>query len=398
MQQASNSLLTLIPFFFTAMLLVRVFPRELARRRSRTLTSFHIDQEGFTEPFPVLLGLPCPPRVLFCSRLGEGSIRSLRTVSLSVLAAVLGLTAVQPAMAGPDITIALKDQVSISASRVLLGQVAEISGDDEERVEQLRNLPIASMPSLGIVLNLDRRQILERISAALPGISDLRISGSMDVRIVLQGRALELNDLIPLIKSHLAAATSWQESEIEIGSIGNLKGIEIPPGDVSLQISERQAQPGARGALLSVEMMLDGKPYRTFWTNVEFQIHAEILQAARQILYGKTITPQDVRTAQVEIRDARIACLRKPEDAVGLVARRTLSPGDPLTRESVTSPLLVRSGETVHLRLERNGIRVVALAQAEQDGKLGQFIRIRNLEFSRPLKARVVGRGAVKVD
>ncbi len=398
MLQASNSLLTLIPFFFTAMLLVRAFPRDFARKRSRTLTSFHFNQEGCTEPFPVLLGLPCPPRVLFCSRLGEGSIRSLRTLSLFVTAVILGLTAAQSSMAVSGIRISLREQASVATSTVLLGQIAEVSGADQERVEQLRKLPIASVPSPGIVLTLDRRQILQRISTALPGSTDLTLSGSQEVRIVLQRRGLEPNDLIPLFKSYLAAATSWKESEIEIGSIGNLKGVELPPGDVSLQIAERPAQPGARGALLSVEIILDGKPYRAFWTNVEFLVHAEILQAARQIPYGKTIALQDVRTAQVEIRDARIACLRKPEDAVGLVARRTLLPGDPLTRESVTSPLLVRSGETVHLRLERNGVRVVALAQAEQDGKLGQFIRIRNLEFSRPLKAKVVGRGEVKVD
>ena len=99
-----------------------------------------------------------------------------------------------------------------------------------------------------------------------------------------------------------------------------------------------------------------------------------------------------------DIADARVACLRKPEEAIGLIARRTLSPGDPLTRESLANPFLVRSGDTVRLRLERSGIRLAVLARAEQDGKLGQFIRIWSLDFSRPLKAQVVGRGEVKVE
>jgi len=47
------------------------------------------------------------------------------------------------------------------------------------------------------------------------------------------------------------------------------------------------------------------------------------------------------------------------------------------------------------LRLQRNGIVLLSRGRAEQDGKLGQIIRVRNLDFSNVLKAQVTGRSEV---
>ena len=49
----------------------------------------------------------------------------------------------------------------------------------------------------------------------------------------------------------------------------------------------------------------------------------------------------------------------------------------PLTSEAFSDPFLVHHGETVQLRLERNGILLTSSARAEQDGRLGQVIVVR---------------------
>jgi flagella basal body P-ring formation protein FlgA len=397
MLQASNSLLTLY-LFFTAKLLAWAFPRDFARVRSRFLTPFLINQEESTEPFPVLLGLPRPPRTMFCLRLGEGRIRSLLTLSLLLMLVAVCITPLQQLMASERLTISLKEQAAIGASTVLLGDVADLRGSDLGYLEQLAKLPLAAAPSLGFVMKLNRSQIQERISTVLGSTADFDVSGAAAVQVKLQGRTVQSDEIVPLLKVHLLETTPWKEGEVEIRSISNLEGVELPPGDVALLIPRKTTVSGSRSALVPVEVIYDGKPYKTFWISVNLCIRASVLQAARKIPYGKTVTQEDIREAIVEIADARLACLRKFEDALGKVTRRTLSPGDPLTRESLTDPFLVRSGDTVHLRLERNGIQVATLARAEQNGKLGQTIRIRNLDFARSLKAQVIGRGEVKIE
>ena len=322
----------------------------------------------------------------------------MRTLPFLLTLFAFSLTPLPQLKAFERLIISLKEQASVESLTVLLGDVADLTGPDVGHLEQLARLPVAAAPSLGFVLNLNRGQIQQKINAALGNTADFDMSGAATVQVKLQGRAVQADEIVSLLKDYLLETTAWKESEIAIRSISNLEAVELPPGELALRIPQKTILFGSRNALVPVEVILEGKPYKTFWINVDFRIRASVLQAARKIPYGKTIALEDIREATVEIADARIACLRKPEDAIGKVSRRTLSPGDPLTRESLTNPLLVRIGDTVHLRLERNGIQAATLVRAEQDGKLGQTIRIRNLDFARSLKAQVVGRGEVKIE
>lgn len=311
---------------------------------------------------------------------------------------IFGAAVPQQSMACDRLTISLKEQATVSTAEVLLGDVADIYCADQGRLEQLISLPVAAAPLPGVVLSLDGGLIHQKVNAILKNSTGFTISGAPVVRITVRGRIVEPAELVPLVKAFLLETTPWRESEIEIRSIGNVSGVEIPLGDYSLRIPKKSHLSGARETLFPFEILVKEHPYRIFWASVDVRVRAEILRAARKIPYGKIIAREDVEGALVEIQDARVACLRQPEDAVGLVSRRTLLPGDPLTRESVTNPLLIRAGDTVRLRLERNGIHVATFARAEQDGKLGQFIRIRNLDFSRPVKAEVVGLREVRIE
>jgi flagella basal body P-ring formation protein FlgA len=122
-----------------------------------------------------------------------------------------------------------------------------------------------------------------------------------------------------------------------------------------------------------------------------------VLTAARKIVSGRAVSADDIEKRLTEITDLRGLYTRNPEDVLGKVSRRGLLAGDLLTRDNFSDPVMVRHGETVRLRLERDGIMLTSLATAEQDGRLGQFIRIRSADFSAFLKAQVTGRAEVRM-
>ncbi len=204
--------------------------------------------------------------------------------------------------------------------------------------------------------------------------------------------------LLQVIRSHVAEVTSWKESEIQIRSIASFTSTELPAGEVTFRVSDREPLRSYRNALIPVEILQGGKQVRTAWIAADIAIRATVVQAARRLQYGNAISEGDVKETLTEIPDARAQYLRSSTDAIGKVLRRALSPGDPLTREYLSNPLMVHSGETVRVRLERGPIVLSATARAEQGGKLGEMIRVRNLEFSKPLKATVIGHGEVRID
>ncbi len=215
--------------------------------------------------------------------------------------------------------------------------------------------------------------------------------------VVEPARAIMADEIAALIKAYLQNATSWKESEIAIGSIGNLNGIEIPPAGSQLRIASAAPLMGQKHISIPIEVMHGEKILRSFWASAEVCIRAEILTAAQRIPFGKVIGSEDIVQKGMEISDLRASYFNTPGEILGRVARRAFSPGENLPQVSFEQPPLVKQGETVRLRLERDGIVLTSLVKAEQDGKLGQLIRVRNIDFSSLLMAQVTGRAEVKM-
>jgi len=154
---------------------------------------------------------------------------------------------------------------------------------------------------------------------------------------------------------------------------------------------------GRNRLLVPLQAVQNDRVLRSFWVPVDISIHAAITTASRKIQYGKALSPDDVVESEMDILDFRSPYIRKADDLIGKVSRRSFAPGAPLTRDGFTDPILVRHGETIQLRFEKNGLLLTAPAKAEQDGKLGQMIMVRNLEFSTTLKAQVTGPNVVQV-
>jgi flagella basal body P-ring formation protein FlgA len=261
----------------------------------------------------------------------------------------------------------------------------------------LAQIALGPAPEFGSTVVLNRAKIQERIQNETGPLAGATVSGAGVVQVRVQGRSANPIAIASILKSSLLKTTPWTTAEIEIRSIGGIKGIELPPDGVELRISSNPTIVGRRRILAPIEVVHAGKTQRCFWITAEISVRASVLVASRKIALDKLITPDDFVKTVADIPDLRAAYAVHPEEVLGKASRRSFSAGDPLTREAFSDPFLVRHGETVRLSLERNGIVLKALARAEQDGKLGQLITVRNLDFSAPLKARVIGPAAVKL-
>jgi len=77
---------------------------------------------------------------------------------------------------------------------------------------------------------------------------------------------------------------------------------------------------------------------------------------------------------------------------VGAEVRRRLRPGRPVEAGDLQQPRLVRRGEAVEVIYRHGGLTLTTLAEALDDGTLGQLVRLSNLDSGRRFAARVEGR------
>lgn len=343
------------------------------------------------------LGMSSPHHSIFRFRAGEGGIRGLlRAMILALLLPAVCPAGTAAGASSHGLRVLLREEAAIGLPGVFVRDVAILEGPDARQLDALGGIRLADTPAYGETLLLTRHQVGETIRAAAGVLPHGSLAGAPAVRVRVRGTRVTVADIEPLLESCLSEKAPWKGAEVSLLDVNNIQGMELPP-EGTLRLGAGDAVLGKESILASLEMLQAGRSVQKVWITAYIGVRARVLTPVRKIRRGATVAPEDVETRVLKIPDLRAAYARLVEDAVGKVSRRTLLPGDPLPCEALEEPLLVRNGETVRLRLERGGIALTTLARAEQDGRLGDSIRVRNIDFSAVIRARVSGRAEVRV-
>ena len=111
----------------------------------------------------------------------------------------------------------------------------------------------------------------------------------------------------------------------------------------------------------------------------------------RPVAPDKVITAADL--TWVHVWHARVppTGLTESAEIIGAQARRRLAAQRMLTERDLGPPLLVRRGRPVELIYARPGLYVTALGVAQEDGALGDLVRVMNAQSRRQLRGIVSG-------
>jgi flagella basal body P-ring formation protein FlgA len=276
----------------------------------------------------------------------------------------------------------------------VLGDVADITAGDQALLTLLVRLPLSSMSGTRL---WTRAEILELIRAAVPPGLVIEMTGAECTRVSLRTVKPAAGEVARVLLAHLTSVTPWREDELQVRSIANLDSIELPEGEVQLRVVSHAIPANYRNALIPVEVVFEGRALRTYWVKADVRVHAKVAQLARPVAFGRRLLAEDLRPAECDIEDPRAAYVRDCAEAVGMTARRALSTGELLRQDMLNEATLVQSGETVRLTLENGPIRITAPAHALQNGRMGDRIKVRNMDSNRAITAVVTGRGEARV-
>jgi flagellar basal body P-ring formation protein FlgA len=290
--------------------------------------------------------------------------------------------------------IQIRPRATIQNTAPVLADIADLSGPDEALVARIAQIPLGPVSD---VRTFSRGEILALVRRVLPITDQVEIGGADFTRIALERRKPRAGEIDALLKEHLSSVTPWRKEEIEIRSIANLNSIFLPAGDVRLQVSSRGVPGNFQSMLLSVGATLDGKAVGSFWVKADVRVRARVVQAARRIPFRSVLAAGDLRELEREIADPRVECVRSLEAAAGMIVKRALAEGEVLTLRSVEPASLVHSGETIRLVAYIQGAQISTLVCALQNGRLGDRIKVRNIDSDRKLFAVVTGKGEVGI-
>jgi flagella basal body P-ring formation protein FlgA len=199
------------------------------------------------------------------------------------------------------------------------------------------------------------------------------------------------------LRRHILQHGPWQADIMELRLLP-FAAATMPMGLARYRVLQpsRFANPGLHNFHLAVE--IDGKETQRLWLRGEILIFDQVVVAAGPLARQELIGAQDLRLERREISGRGARPFRRVEDVIGKQPTRAIDANEVLTPSVVDRPTVIKRGSAVKLIFESAALRVETAGVAEEAGKLGDLIQVKNASSGKVLRGVVLDARQVRLN
>ncbi|XGC81331.1 flagellar basal body P-ring formation chaperone FlgA [Bdellovibrio bacteriovorus] len=292
--------------------------------------------------------------------------------------------------ARPEVTI--PSRVEISQRQLMrLSDIAEVTNANPELLSFLESIVIREdARELLLSQKLESQEILKKVFAAMksePGLKKLNPSFKIpaEVHVAFSTTPISRQEIERKLLNNLRTRCSECEYKVTIQStpVPSSKQWELDFSELT----------GKGGFLLPVR---DGDQKQLKWISGTIRVSQLTPVANRLILQNERVQPGDVRMAMTDVTYSKDTVLRI-EDIQGQLAVRSLPLGTPVWSSDLKREPAAKRGQIVKAILGDESFEVSVNMQAEDNGFVGDLVKVKNLETQKVLSGIVIEKGVVKL-
>ncbi len=320
----------------------------------------------------------------------------MRATAIVLIASLSGLVAAPAAAQDGALRIYLPRTVRVNGEDLQLGRIGVILCADGKLEARARATPLGRAPWPGEEIAIDRRTIFSCLAGRGIGKDRVRIAGAQQVTVARDEKTISADKLLAVAEEFLQQQRPAGEKDCIYQVVREPEELTVP-GSRDLDYSCRLGQRAPGGQVkVVVTVSRNGKQlgFREMLYRRMYAVRRAV--AAKAIPAGTTLTKENVEVRKSYDKGPARADWKAP---YGLLARRRLLPGT-VIRPSMTAQkkpdLLIRRNQMVRLRVRGAGFLITGLGQALQEGRPGEYIKVRNVDSKRTITGLVAFDGSVE--
>ena len=180
--------------------------------------------------------------------------------------------------------------------------------------------------------------------------------------------------------------------EVKVNNLDSRLRLAKCDQDLSLILKD----PSKSGGNINVEVACKGLSSWTILVPSLAKVYRPVAIAGRNLERGEVITDGDLTTEVREVSNYRLGFAITPEALIGKETKFAINKGEAFRNSALAAPLVIRRGDTVSMESTVGDISVRTNGTAVSDGRIGQQIRVKNLQSARVINAKVVASGRVQ--
>lgn len=294
-------------------------------------------------------------------------------------------------LAGVHVT--LPAEARVKGVEIRLGDIAKVTGEDAGQVARVRDVSLGYAPAPGHSRLLNALRIASEVAEHDPEV-DLVFDGVGACRVWPETEALPGSRIDEAARTALERAFAGRD--VTLTPAQPALDLTLPKGTRPAELrAELSGEPRPGRVGVSVQVSVDGATWRNViltWEVREWQVRPVLVNAGK---VGETIQAAMLEHRRVPVeRDEALHA----GHLIGARLAHAVDAGNALYAEDVVRELLVQVGGSLLLEVRRGAITARIPAVAEENGALGDEVRVRPVNGGRTLRAKVIARETARVD
>lgn len=297
-------------------------------------------------------------------------------------------------------TVEMKKFAEVSGPKIEMGELINVKGPDAELVKRIQSIELGAVPWPGSLLTISRAGIRTRLRQHQVDISQIEFRGARETVVTTKSVKIKGSDIVTAARDYILGNMPWDRKEVIIETSRFPKDRVIPEGvekELHFQVTSLSRNSFLGPIQLSVGLYVDKQLYVSIPLSLTVRVFKEVVIANRTVSRKEILTRKVLSLKRSDITYLPRNILTDISAVEGKVAERFIPANTVLTGSMIGVPLAVKRGNIVTLLLADDLISIVTKGKAMENGRVGEVIRVKNLDSRKDVYGKVVDSQTIRV-
>ncbi len=295
------------------------------------------------------------------------------------------------------VTVTVQANAEVAGRAFTLGEIADITGGDQELIARLAAVEIGVSPLPGLSRLLTPGDITVRLRANRLESKRVEVLAPPSIRVTRAGHEVSADEITQAAIASAQAALK-DVPNLALEPVQTEDKITVPAGSLRILAGAYHGQPETGTIYVPVSLMVNGKPAHTVEVALRVRRKAEVLVATRTVEAHEILAVGDVALTPTDLPPGFTGPITELKEAIGKRAKRRLQANAPIPAAALETPPAISANDRITIEYVFGSIRITAPALARQAGGVGETIRVYALDTRKELDAVIVNSRMVRLN
>jgi flagella basal body P-ring formation protein FlgA len=252
-------------------------------------------------------------------------------------------------------------------------------------------------PQPGRSKTIDAKEICRRLKGSRIDLTGIQVQVDKPIEVSRRSVTLKSAKIKTAVTQFLQREMPWDPKKVRIKAIAGTEGLELPEGKIGLKVMAPRGCKYLGNVPLAVSVFSGGQFYKKVWVTASIEVRSQVVVVTKPLGRHQPISASDIKLVDVDLAKVPSQAIKRLDEAVGMRAKRKIFPKTVLRRDYVEAPHVVQRGDLVQIIARSSVLQLTARGITKERGRMGERIRVENIDSKKQVYATVVGASTVEV-